>query len=73
MTPNIKKLFQHNNIFIELSEGFGIEHKKIYGISKIDFINNEFKTDIDSNLNKCFSSLRLAENHFLIVIAKIIK
>lgn len=69
ITPNVIKVIQVNNSFIELSEGLGFDRDTfIYGVSKIDYVNGEFKTDIDSNLNKCFSSKRLAEAHFKRVI-----
>lgn len=64
MTPNVLKIQQIGNSIIELSQGLGFEHKKIYGVSKIDFIKGEFKTNLDSCLNKCFQSKRLAEHYF---------
>ena len=72
ITPNIIKVIQVDNSFIELSEGLRFDRNTfIFGVSKIDYINNDFKTDIDSEFNKPFSSKRLAENHFKNVVIKL--
>jgi len=64
MTPHILKLSQRGNFIIELSEGSGFDHKPIYGVTVIEHINNDFKTDT-REYGKMFFTMQEAEDYFI--------
>lgn len=66
MTPNILKLRKSGFTFVELSSGTDFNHNSIYGVSIIEFKNNEFKTGSDKS--KMFYSREEAEIYFKKVI-----
>ena len=66
ITPDIVKVKQNNNRVVELSKGYGIDNKELFGVSVIIWNETKgtYETQYDSGLNKCFNSLKEAEEHF---------
>lgn len=65
MTPRILKIEQVGNYFIELSEGTGLEHEPLYGVSVL-FWNGQRFTPLHKldNLNQSFYDRAEAIKHF---------
>lgn len=67
MTPEVIKVKKSNNYrFVELSEGMGFEQNTIYGVTVINYNPQieTFESDHESKLNRCFSNLKEAQDHF---------
>ena len=68
MTPDIIKLKQSNNRFVELSRGYSIagDGAFIYGVTVIIYnpTKDTFETQVDSKLNQYFTDHDKALNHF---------
>jgi len=62
MTPNILKVKQKENYFLELSEGTGFNNNKIFGVSLIYWNGKQFK--IGDEKSKMFYSKNGAIKYF---------
>jgi hypothetical protein len=70
MTPNVRKVRQDGNYFVELSEGEGFDHKPMYGVSVVHWTGSRFETQGHkySDRNKPFYKREDAERYFKTVI-----
>lgn len=66
MTPYVRSVFRSKgNKLIELSEGTGLEHEPIYGVTVIEHTDGGFKTRWDLEQNRMFRDYSEARAHAL--------